>query len=120
MDALESLISEISKKPSNKKDDDLPVDERTISIPKKYLKGFKEGGIIELQVLLEDGDNLILLPKELKTQTPEEEEKDDEEVIKKIKEEREGKKPGETKKEKKDVKDILSEEMDKTDKESKE
>ena len=105
MDALESLISEISKKPSNKKDDDLPVDERTISIPKKYLKGFKEGGIIELQVLLEDGDNLILLPKELKTQTPEEEEKDDEEVIKKIKE---------------DVKDILSEEMDKTDKESKE
>ncbi len=70
-------------------------DERTITIPKKYLKGIKEGGIVKFKVILEDVDGFVLLPE---TEEKKEEVKGDKDI-----------KPSE----KKDIKTVLSEMVEK-------
>jgi len=78
-----------------KEEEDLPKDERSIVIPKKYLKNCKEGDVIKLNVILDDGDNITLLPREVS----------EEDEMEEIKVEREPSK--------KNLKEILSEELDK-------
>jgi len=109
MSKTNELIDAISKfdfsksKKVEEKEDDMPIDERTISISKKYLKNCKEGGLVHLKVILDDGENLILLPEE-----------NDDDKVEEVKQEKD--KDG--KPIKKDIKVILSEELDKQDKET--
>lgn len=101
-DALVKALSNFKGDKKKVEEDKLSDEERTVTIPKKYLKRFKEGSSVSFKVLLEDGDNLILLP----------EESEEEESVIEI-----AKTGDKTKKEKKDLKTLLSEQIDKADKE---
>ena len=102
----DALVKALSNFKGDKKkvveEDKLPNEERTVTIPKKYLKKFKEGSSVHFKVLLEDGDNVILLP----------EESEEEESVIEI-----AKTGDEKPKVKKDIKTILSEQIDSMDKE---
>ena len=56
-----------------KEDEIVPKDERTITIPKRYLTKYKEGDIISFKYLLDDGDGVVLVPEIEKDKTPIEE-----------------------------------------------
>ena len=100
MDPLLEALRKAPKVPV--KEDPVPEEERTITIPKKYLKGVKEGGIVKFKVILEDVDGFVLLPE---TDSEKEEEvKDDKDI-----------KPSE----KKDIKTTLSAIVDKVEGEDK-
>lgn len=60
-------LLEAIKSPSKEKEVvEIPKDERTFTVPKRFLKGKKEGDVVSFKFLLDGDDNVILMPDEPK------------------------------------------------------
>ena len=115
-DELVDALNRLGSLTKDIKETEYVEDERTFTIPKKYLKNAKEGQIVSFKVLLDDKDGYVLLPETSIAWTDKKEDEEDE--IKEITEH--GKRLGiikdDKKEDKKDVKTILSEKFDEADK----
>ena len=115
-DELVDALNRLGSLTKDIKETEYVEDERTFTIPKKYLKNAKEGQIVSFKVLLDDKDGYVLLPETPIAWTDKKEDEEDE--IKEITEH--GKRLGiikdDKKEDKKDVKTILSEKFDEADK----
>ena len=89
-------LLEAIKAPSKEKHvEEIQKDDRTFTVPKRFLKGKKEGDLVSFKFLLDGDDNVILMPEEPKQK--EETEKDLVDEITTIKAMKESAKAGKNK-----------------------